>query len=341
MGPLLNWSRRTDRPATPWLFRLLSVNQRSYHDRVGRVNDRGPPLQTARGTGESHRLKRPCSHAAATLESFFPSWRRGKENKASTVVTHAVSRRRSQVVRQRSAKPPSPVRIRAALSSAAFEPENPCFLDSNASLRSAHFRRRSRQKPAQTAPFRPPIGAICREKSLFMRRPSVPVAASSSGLFASGLRQGSMPAAASMSHSTGAGVSAGQFQARMTHDLLNDPRGNSGGIRQCRGLASERMEVEEQPRGVAVRDAGGLQIRPEASWLPCPRAAERPASRVQRGHVGGQVVGQVSREGQRRRLAVLGVCGGHGHARGLPVERLGRDAADFARIASPVATARR
>ena len=44
---------------------------------------------------------------------------------------------------------------------------------------------------------------------------------------------------------------------------LDDPRGNSGGIGHRRHLAPQGMEVEEQPRGVLILDAGSRQVGSE------------------------------------------------------------------------------
>jgi hypothetical protein len=115
----------------------------------------------------------------------------------------------------------------------------------------------------------------------------------------------------------------------MTHDLLNDSGRDPGGVGQRSGLASEGMEVEEQPRGVAVGDVSDLQVEPEhfRSFVRCQRE-DRLAS-GQGSHEGSQIACQLTRHGQRCRLAVLRVGGGNGNARGLPVEPLGRDAANL------------
>ena len=48
----------------------------------------------------------------------------------------------------------------------------------------------------------------------------------------------------------------------MPHHSLDDPRGDPGGIGQRGTLATQRMEVEHEPRIVTVRDLGGFQVDP-------------------------------------------------------------------------------
>jgi hypothetical protein len=69
---------------------------------------KGPP------GAKSHHLKRPCRWGAATLESIFLTVAAVGNHCQENCHAHSFSWRRSQVVRQRSAKPSSPVRIRAA-----------------------------------------------------------------------------------------------------------------------------------------------------------------------------------------------------------------------------------
>ncbi len=131
-------------------------------------------------------------------------------------------------------------------------------------------------------------------------------------------------------HDAGPGVAAGQLQGRMPHHLLHDPGRDTRGIGQRRRFAPQRMEVKHQSRGVAVWDVGGGQIHPKHLGASSA-AGQREDGRAgrQRRHVGGQIVRQVPREGQRRRVAVLRVGGGYRDAGGLPVERPGKDGADL------------
>ena len=62
----------------------------------------------------SRRFKSPCPRRTATLESIFLTVVTGRTHCQASGLELTVSWRRSQVVRQRSAKPSSPVRIRAA-----------------------------------------------------------------------------------------------------------------------------------------------------------------------------------------------------------------------------------
>jgi hypothetical protein len=134
-------------------------------------------------------------------------------------------------------------------------------------------------------------------------------------------------------HGAGLGVSAGQFQARMSHETLNDPRRNPGGIGQSRRLASQGVEVEEQPGCIHVGYPGGFQVGTEHLGS---LGGQREDGRVgrQRGHVGPQISGQVARKGQGRRVPVLRVGGFDRDAGGRPIERSGPDAGDL-RVSHP------
>jgi hypothetical protein len=84
-------------------------------------------------------------------------------------------------------------------------------------------------------------------------------------------------------------------------------------------LAPQGVEVEHQPRGVAVRDAGGGQISAEHLG-PLLREREHRFSGGLVGQEHAEVGGQVGGEIERRRVAVLAVAGGDGRGRAVAVE---------------------
>jgi hypothetical protein len=81
--------------------------------------------------------------------------------------------------------------------------------------------------------------------------------------------------------------------------------------------------------GVTVRDTGGLQgVTDHPGTLGRPQGEYRLA-RADRSNVASQVGHQFARETLRCGLTVFRVGGGHGHARGFLVKRLGRDAGNL------------
>jgi hypothetical protein len=113
-----------------------------------------------RGARPRH-LKRPCPWGAATLESIFLTVAAVRNHCQENGLPHSVSWRRSQVVRQRSAKPSSPVRIRAApiqvstRQQATASDSNPCFPVFAAPSTHEHSSQSSRQDTTDNEQKRP------------------------------------------------------------------------------------------------------------------------------------------------------------------------------------------
>ena len=105
--------------------------------------------------------KSPCPSRAATLESIFLTVATGRNHCQESCLSHPVSWRRSQVVRQRSAKPSSPVRIRAAplqVSTRQRPAEgvsSPCFPGDSVTSTQVHSILGSRQEPTANGQKRP------------------------------------------------------------------------------------------------------------------------------------------------------------------------------------------
>jgi hypothetical protein len=106
----------------------------------------------------------------------------------------------------------------------------------------------------------------------------------------------------------------------MPHDLLNDPRGYSGGVGEGCRLTAERMEVKYQIGCIAVGNAGGSQIVAEHLGALTVLHAKHWLPGCNGGHIGGQISHQIDRQGESRRLTVLRVGGGYRDAGGRPVE---------------------
>jgi hypothetical protein len=120
------------------------------------------PSKEGTASANSRRFKSPCPRRTATLESIFLTVVTGRTHCQASGLALTVSWRRSQVVRQRSAKPSSPVRIRAAplqvsaCQQAAGGVSSPCFPGDSRSSTQEHAILSSRQEPTDNDQKRPP-----------------------------------------------------------------------------------------------------------------------------------------------------------------------------------------